>query len=54
MVSEEEVLGYDDIIVFRMSMYLEEDIQKFLGEYYQEEERYFGDRVIMYRRKENF
>lgn len=53
MVSEEEVLQYDHIIVFRMSMHLDDSIQEFLDEYYQEEERYFGDRVRMYGRKES-
>ena len=53
MVSEEEVSQYNHIIVFRMSMYLDESIQKFLDEYYQLEEEYFGDRVRMYEKKES-
>ena len=48
MVSGEEVLQYDSIIVFRMSVDLSGNIQKFLDEYYQEDERYFGDRIRIY------
>lgn len=50
MVSKEEVLQYDNIIAFRMSYYLDESIQRFLDEYYQLEEEYFGDRVRMYKK----
>lgn len=48
MISAEEILQYDNIIVFSMSAPLHEDIQNFVDEYYREEERYFGDRVRIY------
>lgn len=50
MFSEEEILQYDNIILFKMSMAITEDIQEFMDKYYQEEERYFGDRVRMYKK----
>ncbi|MBR4982825.1 MAG: glycosyltransferase family 39 protein [Lachnospiraceae bacterium] len=53
MFSEEEILQYDTIVLFRISMEITEDVQTFMDKYYQEEEGYFGDRVRMYRKIEN-
>lgn len=48
MVPEEEILQYENIILFKMSKDVEEEIQNFLDSYYLEEERNFGDRIKMY------
>ena len=54
MMSEEEILQYDTIILFRMSMNIAEEVQNFLDEFYQEEERYFGDRVRIYKKLDSY
>ena len=50
MFTEDEILQYDNIVLFRVSMEITEDVQAFMDKYYEEKERYFGDRIRIYKK----